>query len=223
MAPTKEGKRRDATAHVVTRRGVRNDLIHFEKATRKGLCIGCQCLSSSSSAQVACCPGGGNEYNAAKHLPTGEFDLRHPFGYSAPFPMVTETSEQAPIEFAPYRSLDNAELRRRILGYENDWGSLLILGHHYQQDEVIELSDMRGDSYQLSQMASASQQCRWIVFCGVHFMAETADILANRAEALARRHNQRVTVILPEMAAGCSMADMAAFARSKLPGKIWGK
>jgi quinolinate synthase len=53
---------------------------------------------------------------------------------------------------------------------------LLILGHHYQQDEVIALSDLRGDSYQLSQQAAASRDCRAIVFCGVHFMAETADI-----------------------------------------------
>ena len=87
---------------------------------------------------------------------------------------------------------------------------LLILGHHYQQDEVIEFSDLRGDSLQLSQMAADSDDCRTIVFCGVHFMAETADILANRPEALERRDGQRVTVILPDMAAGCSMADMAA-------------
>ena len=86
---------------------------------------------------------------------------------------------------------------------------LLILGHHYQQDEVIALSDLRGDSYQLSQMAAESGECRAIAFCGVHFMAETADILANRPEKLAERGGQRVTVILPDLAAGCSMADMA--------------
>jgi quinolinate synthase len=86
---------------------------------------------------------------------------------------------------------------------------LLILGHHYQQDEVIALSDLRGDSYQLSQMASANEDCRVIAFCGVHFMAETADILANRPERLAARGGERVTVVLPDMAAGCSMADMA--------------
>ncbi len=87
---------------------------------------------------------------------------------------------------------------------------LLILGHHYQQDEVIALSDLRGDSYQLSQMAATSGDCRYILFCGVHFMAETADILANRPERLAARGGERVTVVLPDMAAGCSMADMAA-------------
>src|SRR5262245_66584171 len=87
---------------------------------------------------------------------------------------------------------------------------LLILGHHYQQDEVIAHSDLRGDSYQLSQLAAASRDCRVIVFCGVHFMAETADILANRPEELAERDGERVRVVLPDMAAGCSMADMAA-------------
>jgi quinolinate synthase len=59
-------------------------------------------------------------------------------------------------------------------------------------------------------MAAASSDCRYIVFCGVHFMAETADILANRPEKLAERGGERVTVVLPDMAAGCSMADMAA-------------
>ena len=91
------------------------------------------------------------------------------------------------------------------------WGrGCLILGHHYQQDEVIALSDLRGDSYQLSRMAADSSDCRSIAFCGVHFMAETADILANRPEKLAERGGERVTVVLPDMAAGCSMADMAA-------------
>ena len=77
--------------------------------------------------------------------------------------------------------------------------SLLILGHHYQQDEVIQYADLRGDSYKLSQLAAASQDCRDIVFCGVHFMAETADILSR----------DEVSVYLPDLAAGCSMADMA--------------
>ncbi|MFO0899854.1 MAG: quinolinate synthase NadA [Pirellulales bacterium] len=114
-------------------------------------------------------------------------------------------------EFAPYRSLGNAELQARINAVRQEMGSrLLILGHHYQQDEVIALSDLRGDSYQLSQMAAASSDCRAIAFCGVHFMAETADILANRPDKLAERAGERVTVVLPDMAAGCSMADMAA-------------
>ena len=114
-------------------------------------------------------------------------------------------------ELKPYKSLENDELASRINAVRESLGpKLMILGHHYQQDEVIELSDLRGDSYQLSQMAAASSDCRYIVFCGVHFMAETADILANRPEKLEERGNRRVTVVLPDMAAGCSMADMAA-------------
>jgi quinolinate synthase len=110
-----------------------------------------------------------------------------------------------------YKPLDNETLAARIQAVREQMGpELLILGHHYQQDEVIALSDLRGDSYQLSKMAAESQDCRTIVFCGVHFMAETADILANRPEKLAERNGQRVNVVLPDMAAGCSMADMAA-------------
>jgi len=114
-------------------------------------------------------------------------------------------------EFQPYRSLENAELIARIEATRRKLGSqLMILGHHYQQDEVIALADLRGDSYQLSKMAADSRDCRHIIFCGVHFMAETADILANRPEQVAARDGQRITVTLPDMAAGCSMADMAA-------------
>jgi quinolinate synthase len=121
---------------------------------------------------------------------------------------------QAPppaFELQPYKSLENAELITRIQTVRERFGpGLLILGHHYQQDEVIALADRRGDSYGLSQFAAESSDCRYIAFCGVHFMAETADILANRLEKLAERDGVRVPVILPDMAAGCSMADMAA-------------
>ncbi|MFO0791091.1 MAG: quinolinate synthase NadA [Pirellulales bacterium] len=114
-------------------------------------------------------------------------------------------------ELKPYKSLSNDELTARIQAVRTKLGpKLLILGHHYQQDEVIALADLRGDSYGLSQNAAESSECRYIVFCGVHFMAETADILANRPEKLAERHGVRVPVILPDLAAGCSMADMAA-------------
>ncbi len=127
---------------------------------------------------------------------------------------------QAPppaFELQPYKSLENEELAARIQAVRDRLGPrLLILGHHYQQDEVIALTDLRGDSYGLSQHAAESTDCRFIVFCGVHFMAETADILANRPQKLAERgggypsETGRVPVILPDMAAGCSMADMAA-------------
>ncbi|HEY6564391.1 MAG TPA: quinolinate synthase NadA, partial [Pirellulaceae bacterium] len=110
-----------------------------------------------------------------------------------------------------YKQLSNDELRDRIQFVRDELGDrLLILGHHYQQDEVIALADLRGDSYQLSRMAADSRACRAIAFCGVHFMAETADIVANRPEKLAERNGERVLVILPDLAAGCSMADMAA-------------
>src|SRR5712675_105754 len=113
-------------------------------------------------------------------------------------------------ELKPYKSLSNDELSARIETVRRDFGpKLVILGHHYQQDEVIAHSDLRGDSYQLSQMAANSRDCRAIVFCGVHFMAETADILANRPEKLNERGGKRIPVILPDLAAGCSMADMA--------------
>ncbi len=123
---------------------------------------------------------------------------------------ASTTADSPAYELAPYKSLSNETLHARIQAVREQMGpELLILGHHYQQDEVIALSDLRGDSYQLSQLAAANTECRAIVFCGVHFMAETADILANRAEALAARDGRRVDVILPDLAAGCSMADMA--------------
>jgi quinolinate synthase len=125
---------------------------------------------------------------------------------------MSAIAERAPrLDLSAYKPLQNDELRGRINAVRDQLGSeLLILGHHYQQDEVIDLSDLRGDSYQLSKMAAENTNCRCIVFCGVHFMAETADILANRPEKLSERSGQRVGVVLPDMAAGCSMADMAA-------------
>jgi quinolinate synthase len=121
------------------------------------------------------------------------------------------TTVTEPLPFAPYRELSNEVLSDRIRAAKEKLGSsLLILGHHYQQDEVIEHADLTGDSYQLSKLAADSAECRYIVFCGVHFMAETADILANRPEKVTERDGARVRVVLPDMAAGCSMADMAA-------------
>ena len=121
------------------------------------------------------------------------------------------TSEPPPaFVLPPYKELGNSALSTRIEAIREDWGErLMILGHHYQQDEVIAHSDLRGDSLRLSQLAAESRECRAIAFCGVHFMAETADILANRPEKIRERTGDRVSVILPDMAAGCSMADMA--------------
>jgi quinolinate synthase len=112
--------------------------------------------------------------------------------------------------FAPYRGLDDALLAERIEAVRRRMGSrLVILGHHYQQDGVIAHADFQGDSLQLSQSAAGRDACEAIAFCGVHFMAETADIVANTPAKVAARGG-RVTVVLPDMAAGCSMADMAA-------------
>ncbi len=101
---------------------------------------------------------------------------------------------------AIYRELTDPELRFRITEAKAALGDeLVILGHHYQQDEVIEFADYQGDSFELSQHAAALTKAKYVVFCGVHFMAETADILTDAS----------VSVILPDMGAGCSMADMA--------------
>src|SRR5687767_1477140 len=78
---------------------------------------------------------------------------------------------------------------------------LFVLGHHYQRDEVIQFADVTGDSFKLAQQAAARPAAEFIVFCGVHFMAESADILTTPAQK----------VILPDLGAGCSMADMATF------------
>ncbi|MHC5540770.1 quinolinate synthase NadA [Singulisphaera rosea] len=114
--------------------------------------------------------------------------------------IASTCEETLPLPFAPYRDVPSEELAERIVAVKRELGdSLLILGHHYQQDEVIRFADLRGDSYKLSQLAARSETCRTIVFCGVHFMAETADVLTR----------PEVEVILPDLAAGCSMADMA--------------
>ena len=79
----------------------------------------------------------------------------------------------------------------------------MILGHHYQRDEVIDFADIRGDSFKLAEAAANNSSAEYIVFCGVHFMAESADILTSEFQK----------VILPDLAAGCSMADMASAAQ----------
>ena len=100
-----------------------------------------------------------------------------------------------------YLGLSDDEMRRRIATAREALGQrLLILGHHYQRDEVIEFADYTGDSFKLSRRAAAQRDAEYIVFCGVHFMAESADVLSGQDQK----------VILPDLAAGCSMADMAA-------------
>jgi len=99
-----------------------------------------------------------------------------------------------------YVELSEQELDERILQAKAALGSrVVILGHHYQRDEVVKFADYRGDSLKLSRLAASRKEAEYIVFCGVHFMAESADIL----------REEHHVVILPDLNAGCSMADMA--------------
>jgi len=91
--------------------------------------------------------------------------------------------------------VERAEKARKALGER-----AMVLGHHYQRDEVIQFADITGDSFKLAQAAADRRDAEYIIFCGVHFMAESADILTSSTQ----------NVILPDLAAGCSMADMAA-------------
>jgi quinolinate synthase len=118
--------------------------------------------------------------------------------------LLTEVEKQSIGERQPlpekYLRLSDDEMDARIAAAKRALGDrLVILGHHYQRDEVIKFADYIGDSLKLSRAAAAQTAAEFIVFCGVHFMAESADIL--------RAPHQKV--ILPDLAAGCSMADMA--------------
>lgn len=119
-----------------------------------------------------------------------------------PVPLVEEKAFVAWQQDIPraYLELQPEELDRRIRAARAWLGKrLVVLGHHYQRDEVIQYADFTGDSFKLAQHAAAQQEAEFVLFCGVHFMAESADILTR----------PDVKVILPNMAAGCSMADMA--------------
>lgn len=108
--------------------------------------------------------------------------------------------ERQPLPEA-YLRLSDDEMDARIAAAKRALGDkLVILGHHYQRDEVIKFADYTGDSLKLAKAAATRHTAEYVVFCGVHFMAESADIL--------RGPNQKV--MLPDLAAGCSMADMAA-------------
>src|SRR5260221_13747315 len=100
----------------------------------------------------------------------------------------------------PVTAADPAEVQDRILAARKALGRrLLILGHHCQRDEVIRHADFTGDSFKLAQLATTRPEADFIVFCGVHFMAESADILSTPHQK----------VVLPDLDAGCTMADMA--------------
>src|SRR3954464_14073306 len=99
-----------------------------------------------------------------------------------------------------YNQLSEPELRTRItMAKEQLAKRLVILGHHYQQDQVIEFADFVGDSFELSRKAAEQKGIEYVIFCGVHFMAELSDILTD----------EKVRVILPVLGAFCSMTDMA--------------
>lgn len=99
-----------------------------------------------------------------------------------------------------YKNLSTQEMEERVLAVKQKLGKhLFIPAHHYQKDEVVKFSDATGDSLQLAQLCEQNKDAEIIVFCGVHFMAETADILTNDQQK----------VLLPDMRAGCSLADMA--------------
>ncbi len=120
-------------------------------------------------------------------------------------PLLTEfeTTHSSERQALPekYLGLPNAEMDDRIAAARQTLGRrLLILGHHYQRDEVIKFADRTGDSFRLAREVALRPDADYIVFCGVHFMAESADVLG-----APHQH-----VILPDLAAGCSMADMAA-------------
>ncbi|MCT6817544.1 MAG: quinolinate synthase NadA, partial [Lysinibacillus fusiformis] len=113
---------------------------------------------------------------------------------------ITSLLQQTTLLPEHYRALSITEMESRILSIKKKLGSkLFIPGHHYQKDEVIQFADATGDSLQLAQLSAANKEAEHIVFCGVHFMAETADMLTSK-----QQH-----VYLPDMRAGCSMADMA--------------
>ena len=119
-------------------------------------------------------------------------------------PLLTEFEKEHLSERQPlperYLGLSDAEMASRIAVARATLGNrLLILGHHYQRDEVIRFADFTGDSFKLARHIATRPEAEFIVFCGVHFMAESADVLC-------APHQQ---VILPDLAAGCSMADMA--------------
>lgn len=112
-------------------------------------------------------------------------------------PVATPRQGQLPQE---YKDASEEDLKARIIAAKAELGErVVILGHFYQRDEVVEFADFVGDSFQLANAAKSRSEAEAIVFCGVHFMAETADMLSGPQQS----------VILPNLAAGCSMADMA--------------
>ena len=132
-------------------------------------------------------------------LQKGERDLNSERGVSCDGQLPAASDPQL---------VERAKAARSALG-----SKAMILGHHYQRDEVIAFADIRGDSFKLAQAAADNSDAEFIFFCGVHFMAESADILTTP--------NQKV--ILPDLSAGCSMADMATASQVNECWQVLGK
>src|SRR5580704_11295535 len=125
-------------------------------------------------------------------VPAGPFGVSHPNG--GPVIRLQPPLPERYTDASPDELAERIRTAKAALGDQ-----LMILGHHYQREEVMRWADCRGDSFGLSRLAADNTTARYVVFCGVHFMAESADILTGE-------HQQ---VILPDLNAGCSMADMA--------------
>ena len=159
-------------------------------------------LSSSSVDEIIARLGAQSTCDAGLTQDPWHFDTTQPsYGPGAsmfdPLPNNAPRQQVLPQE---YRDASDEELQKRIKAAKARLGNkLLILGHFYQRDEIIVHADFVGDSFQLAKNATERPDADHIVFCGVHFMAETADILSTPEQ----------TVTLPNLSAGCSMADMA--------------
>lgn len=118
-------------------------------------------------------------------------------------------------QLSDYQAMSSAELLDRIQAIRKQAGRrLTILAHYYCEDEVVAQADFVGDSLALSQKAAATDDTQAVLFCGVYFMAETADILLNLPKALAQRDGRRIPVMLTDLQAGCPMADMVTAAQA---------
>ena len=151
--------------------------------------------SEASLSAATCSPDLSRDPWSFDALPMPGYGPGASMGDAAP----PETPRQGELP-EEYRTASAEDLDRRILAAKALLGeSAVILGHFYQRDEVVKYADFVGDSYQLARAATERSSAEAIIFCGVHFMAETADMLSTPQQA----------VILPNLAAGCSMADMA--------------
>jgi len=160
--------------------------------------------ASVDHAIQAIVAGVSQESTCATDLAAGpwEFDSRPGYGPGSSMGDVIPVGAPRQGELpAAYREAGEAELHDRIRAAKRTLGDrVVVLGHFYQREEVVAHADYVGDSFQLANAAKAHPEAEAIVFCGVHFMAETADLLSGAEQA----------VILPNLAAGCSMADMAS-------------